>query len=237
LSLFQLRIAVKDENTMALFDSEIIKELCGLSLAMSVAGFGVGLMLWLTGWRAHRFWIVMVTTALAGIMGLISGPMHGIQPLLAGLLLAVAAGVLALTLVQVAAFSAGGAAACLAVRALAPSAWNEPMICFLIGGLAGVILFRFWTMVLTSFAGAIIMGYFGLALGNHFGKVDAVAWSQQKASLLAWGCGLLTVVGFVVQLFMERRRARRQAKEKEQKKPKAVEKKPWWNPAHYRLAG
>jgi hypothetical protein len=229
---------------MSLIDSEIVKELCGLSVGMNVVGVVVGLMLWLTGWWAHRFWIVMITTALAGIAGLISGPVQGIRPLLAGLLLAVAAGVLALALVRLAAFAAGGAATCLAVQAFAPPAWNEPLICFVLGGLAGLYWFRIWTRALTSFAGVVVMGYFGLPLADYFGKLDAVALTQQKASQLAWACGILTLVGFLLQLLLERCRARLQrwremwkAQLNERKPRKSPERKPWWHPANYRQAG
>ena len=37
----------------------------------------LGLALWLTGWRLHRFWIVLATTLVAGITGLASGPAPG----------------------------------------------------------------------------------------------------------------------------------------------------------------
>jgi hypothetical protein len=227
---------------MSLIDSEIVKELCGLSVGMSIVGLLVGLMLWLTGWWAHRFWIVLITTVLAGIVGIISSPVRGIQPLLAGLLLAVAAGVLALALVRLVAFAVGGLAACLAVQAFAPPAWNEPLICFLAGGLSGLYMFRVWTIAWTSFAGAVAMGYFGLALADHFGKVDAVAFSEQKASLLTWLGGILTVAGFLAQLFMERLRARLKswremlgAHLKEGKSKKQKEQKSWWG--NYRQAG
>jgi len=67
--------------------------------------------------------------------------MIGVQPLLAGLLLAVAAGLLALALVRVIAFAAGGIAAVYGVRLLPPAPWQEPLICFLGGGLLGLLLF------------------------------------------------------------------------------------------------
>src|SRR5205085_3044818 len=96
---------------------------------------------------------------MAGIFGLLSPPAGRLPPLVLGLLLAVAAGVLALALVRVVAFAAGGAAAWLAVHTFAPPAWDEPLVCFIVGGLAGLLLFRVWTMVLTSFAGTLLMSY------------------------------------------------------------------------------
>jgi hypothetical protein len=141
---------------------DIIAEGRGLSVPVCVAGIAIGFLLWLTGWWAHRFWIVLVSTVVAGVVGLLKGPGFRIQPLLAALLLAVAAGLLALALVRVVAFAAGGMAAWMAVQALAPPSWHEPLVCFLVGGLVGLFLFRVWTMMLTSFMGALWMGYFGL---------------------------------------------------------------------------
>jgi hypothetical protein len=220
---------------MSLIDSEIIKELCGLSLGMSIVGLIVGVMLWLTGWWAHRFWVVLITTVMAGIVGLISSPVRGIQPLLAGLLLALAAGVLALSLIRLVAFATGGIAACLAVQAFAPPGWNEPLICFLGGGLLGLYLFRVWTIAWTSFAGTVVISYFGLVLADHFGKVDAVAYSQQKASTLTWAGGILTLGGFLAQLYLERLRGRLKRWRElliphlsEQKSKKPAQPKSWW---------
>src|SRR5436189_773433 len=103
-----------------------------VSLGVSGTGCAVGLLLWLTGWYGHRFWIVLGSTVVAGVAGLLLGPAHGMQPLVAGLLFAIAAGVLALALVRVIVFAAGGAAVCVACRGLLPAGWDGPLACFLI---------------------------------------------------------------------------------------------------------
>ncbi len=193
---------------MAIFDPDILQELRGLSLGLCIGGAAVGWLLWLTGWWLHRFWIVLVATSAAGILGLVSGSGSGIQALLAAVLLAVAAGVLALALVRLVAFAAGGAAACLAMQKLAPSVWNEPLIPFLTGGLLALYLFRLWTMTLTSFAGTVVTVYFGLCMANHFGKLDAVTIAQEKGDLLNIGCAIFTLLGLLAQVVVERRRAR-----------------------------
>src|SRR5579871_3905161 len=126
---------------------DVISELRGISGQMSVVGIVLGLVLLLSGWFAHRFWIVLLSTVAAGVLGLLSVPAPRVQPLVAGLLLALAAGVLALALVRVVAFAAGGMACAFLVRAMAPPAWDEPLISFLVGGLLGILLFRLWTMV------------------------------------------------------------------------------------------
>jgi MFS family permease len=183
---------------------DVIGDLRGISVAVAGAGVVVGLVLWITGWWAHRFWIVLLSTLAAGIFGLLSTPAPHVQPLVAGLLLAVAAGLLALALVRVVAFAAGGAASMLLVHAMAPSAWDEPLISFLVGGLIGLLLFRLWTMVLTSFAASLIMAYFGLCLADSLGKLDAVIYAEQHGLLLNWVCGGVTLGGAIIQFFLER---------------------------------
>jgi hypothetical protein len=63
-------------------------------------------------------------------------------------------------------------------------------------------------MTLTSFAGTVVMGYFGLSLAQQFGKVQAVALAQEKADLLNIGCAIVTLLGLLTQIVVERRRAR-----------------------------
>jgi len=193
---------------MSIYDPEILQELCGLSVGLCVTGAVVGWLLWLTGWWLHRFWIVLITTALSGILGLASGSVHGIQPLIAAVLLAMAAGILALALVRLVAFAAGGAVACLILQKLAPSAGLEPMIPFLLGGLLALYYFRLWTMTMTSFAGTVVTGYFGLCLADHFGKLQAVTLAQEKAEMLNLACAIGTLFGLLAQFLVERRRAR-----------------------------
>src|SRR5215469_16276148 len=83
------------EQPMHIVSPDILSEAIGFSPAISGSTFVLGLLLWLLGWRGHRFWIVLIATVAAGIVGLYSGPAHATQPVLAGLLLAVAGGVMA----------------------------------------------------------------------------------------------------------------------------------------------
>jgi hypothetical protein len=194
--------------------------------------------LWLFGWRLHRFWIVLLATVTAGIYGLLRAPDYHSQPLLSGILLAIASGLLALALVRVVAFVAGGMAAALLVQALMPS-WDEPLVCFLVGGLIGLVLFRVWTMALTSLAGSILLAYSGLSLADQMGKLKAVDWSERQTLLLDWLCGGAAVVGLIGQFLLERRRNRRlKAAEQKAQKKRDKEKQaraeppslpvPWW---------
>jgi len=172
------------------------------------AGLVVGVFLWLFGWWGHRFWIVLTATLGGGILGLHAGPEYHLHPVVAGLLLAVSAGVLALSLVRVFVFAAGGLAAWMIIHALAPL-WDQLLLCFLVGGLLGLLLFRFWTMALTSVVGTILLLYSGLALGDKLAQFDSAEWAQDQGMILNWTCGVVALAGFVVQVFLERRRLRK----------------------------
>lgn len=200
---------------MLLFAPDILAEARALSVPVLGMTAALGAALWIFGWRGHRFWIVLITTVAAGTIGMASGQVHGMQPVVAGLLIAVAAGLLALSLARLAAFIAGGLATWLVVQALVPTC-HEPVVCFLAGGLAGVLLFKIWVMVLTSGAGSVLLVYAGLSLADRLGKLDAVALSDKRAMLLVWCCAGLTFVGVIGQLVLDRRwtRAMKERKEK-----------------------
>src|SRR5207248_8869165 len=126
------------------------------SVTASAIGLALGLLIWLLGGWGHRFWLLLVTTLAAGVYGLSIGEAFDVQPLVAGLLLAVAAGALALSLVRVGAFLAGGVTACVVFARVLPT-WNEPFVFFFVGGFLGLFLLRLWLMVLSSLAGTLIM--------------------------------------------------------------------------------
>lgn len=197
---------------MQLIDSDILEAAHGLSAAVSGICFAVGLLLWITGWWGHRFWIVMVTTVIAGVLGIIHsnvlGAINGMRPMVTGVLLAIAAGVLALALVRVVVFAAGGAVTYLFVHALAPARWDEPLGWFLIGGLVALLLFRFCTMLLTSFSGSLLMTYSFLCLLDKLGRLDAIILSENKRVMLNAACLTLTAVGVLIQVLIERKQKR-----------------------------
>src|SRR5437868_951412 len=106
---------------MALVASEIVADVRGLSLGLTLLTLLVGLALWLFGWRGHRFWAVLVVTVAAGVYGLSEAEVLQTPPLVTGVLLAVTAGMLALALVRVLAFLAAGLTGMLLVQDLVPS--------------------------------------------------------------------------------------------------------------------
>jgi hypothetical protein len=230
---------------MQLVAPDILAEAKGLSLGACGISIGVGLLLWLLGGRAHRFLTVLLTTLLAGLWGLHAAADYGVQPLVAALLLAIAAGVLSLALVRLVAFFAAGFATWVIVHALVP-AWDDSLAFFVAGGLVGLLLFRLWMVVLTSLAGTLVMLYSALCLADTLGILSAVDVANDQAPVLNWAIAAGTVVGLVVQYLLDRYRAYRagvaEQKEKERKEREAQyrrpRRRPWWGwGSNYRRAG
>ena len=156
-------------------------------------------------------------TVAGGVLGLYFGADYDLQPLVAGLLLAVSAGALALSLARVLLFLAGGAACVWLAHTVAP-AWDAPAVCFLAGGLLGVLLYRLWVTALSSLAGALLLAYSILGLLAAERLCDAVGWAGEQTALLNWTCGAFAVLGLLTQLLLERRRRRRIKQEEADKK-------------------
>jgi hypothetical protein len=223
---------------MQMIAPEILEDVRQLHPLLLGAGLGIGLVLWLFGARSHRFWLALLLTVCAGMVGLAYGREYGTQPLVAGLLLAVAAGALALALVRLVLFAAGGLAVVALLQSVAPN-WNEPLGAFVAGGLLGVLLFRLWIMVLGCLGGSVLIGYCGLALAGEFLGINAIPWAKENVPLINWGVASFAAMGVVIQLLVERSRLRRAAKKKNweaqaNKEPPLVPapppgtKPPWW---------
>lgn len=187
---------------------DILEEARSLSPYISGTGLFFGFLLWSLGGQTHRFWLAMTVTLAAGLLGLTMGKQYGMQPLVAGLLLAISAGALALSLVRILLFAAGGLAALAVMHAIAPG-WDEPIAVFLVGGLIGVLFYRFWISVFSSTVGGLLMAYSTLAFLDRLNRVNSVEWTQKNGPLLNWGCGALIVMGVLIQFLLERRRLRR----------------------------
>jgi hypothetical protein len=228
---------------MPLLAPDILEEVRQLPPLLPVVAFAVGLALWLWGGRGHRFWLALVLTVAAGSLGLVYGRAYGTQPLVAGLLLAVAAGALALSLVRILLFAAGGLAGLALARAVAPG-WDEPLVAVVSGGLLGVLLYRLWVMALSALVGTLLMAHAALGLIDRLGKFDSAAWADRNAPLLNWAVAGAALAGMLVQYLLERRRHRGRARAKAARReedrlraappppppPPPPPKEPWWKP-------
>ena len=184
---------------MTFIAPDIIAEAAHLS--KGAAGFAllVGFLLWAFGWRWHRFWVVFAMTTAAGVVGLGAGQAAGGQVMAIGVLLAFAAGSMALELAKILAFTAGGVVAWLAVQAVIPDA-REMWAVFLSGGLFGVVLYRLWTMLLTSFVGVLVSWHAAFTLAKALGSYDAVKWVSEHGAALNGGVIAATLLGVVMQV-------------------------------------
>lgn len=188
---------------MQIIAPDLFAEVSRLSVGACIIGIALGLALWLTGWWQHRFWVVVILSAVAGVVGLEQGRAAGVQPLVAGLLAAMAAGWMAMELAKLLAFAGGGATASLLVSVFLPNL-HVPLIAFLTGGLCGVVFFRIWTIVLTSFLGATLATYSGLALGKQLLRADIQLLVDHRPGLLNIGVGLATLLGVLFQARFEK---------------------------------
>ncbi len=193
---------------MHLIAPDILREAQGLSLLPCLIALGIGFCLWMWGWRAHRFWIVFTATLSAGIYGLSIGPAHGTPSMVAGLLMAIAAGALALDAIRLIAFLAGAATAMTLSQRFMPN-WNEPFLFFFLGGFLALLLFRYWMMALFSFLGAMINVHAGLCLWHRLKKIDMVEWSSSKGGLLDTAIIVSTVLGLMIQFYFDRRQRKK----------------------------
>ena len=74
---------------MQLIAADIIAEAHGLSVPFAAAGVAIGALLWILGWRWHRFWVVLATTVAAGLAGLSTQQAIGPRMLAGGVVLVV----------------------------------------------------------------------------------------------------------------------------------------------------
>jgi hypothetical protein len=201
---------------------DILEDVRQLSPAVDIVLGLVGVFLWGFGAWSHRFWLSLAVTVTAGVVGLYAGPDFECPALVAALLLALAAGVLSLALARIGLFLAGGLATLLLLRVIGWG-WNE-FVCFVVGGLVGVLLYRLWIMVVSSLVGTLLASYAILGLLDCFGRLDSVSWAQRNGPLVNWGLLACVTLGAVIQFALERRRQGKKpgARQKRKKDDKPV---------------
>jgi hypothetical protein len=188
---------------MQLLSPEILIEAKGLSPSVTIFGLILGFLLWLFGWRWHRFWVAMSITIAGGLIGLHAARSSGSNLLAFGLLLAISAGVLAIELSRLLAFVAGGMTVWLLSYYLFPNA-HELWIAFLVGGLGGVLLYRLWMMLLTSFAGVLLSWHSGFCILQQYAGMNASQWATEHLVLINSLMIGITILGLLAQSLMER---------------------------------
>jgi hypothetical protein len=192
---------------MPLIAPDLLADMRDLPPAALGVLVAVGLLIWSSGWWTHRFWLVLATTFGAGLAGLRWGPDLGIQSVAAGLLAAIAAGCLALSLARVAVFTAYGLACWYLMQLFQPQ-WAIPAACILAGGLLSMVFYRLSLMLLTSGVGMLLTAYGGLVLAERFIPFDAVRWVTGSTHTVEVAYLAGVFVGVVIQYWIERSRRR-----------------------------
>ncbi len=190
---------------MHLIAIDILAEARGLSEAVCGAGLALGVLLGLTGWWANRFWVVLAATIAGGMAGITQGASHGVQPMVAALGLAVAAGLTALLLVRFVVYAAVAFSFMFLIHLLVPR-FDQPALSLLVGGMLGLYLYRFWMMALLSFLGALLTMYSGLCLLDALHTLDMMAWVSENAGSLDWACISLGFVFVLIQFALDQQR-------------------------------
>jgi hypothetical protein len=197
---------------MQLLPPDILADVCQLSLPLLITGALAGLALWLFGWRTHRFWVVMGTTVIAGVYGLLEGQVLQTYPVVAGIVLAIAAGVLALSVIRLVAFAVGGAVGFVIMQNAVPS-FNQPLVIFVAAGFLGLLLFRWWFMAITSASGAMLLIMTVVGIIQRSGNSNIVSWIGKHGKPVSWIYIGIAVFGLLFQAFWEWRRLRKHGKE------------------------
>jgi len=103
---------------------------------------------------------------------------------------------------------------------------------FLSGGLLGLMLYRVWTMVLTSLLGTLVAGHAALLLLQPVFHFDAVVWSTANAAALNGSAVGLLILGILLQVVASPDDEAKPAEEPVAEEPEPVilevKPRPWW---------
>ena len=197
---------------MQVLSADVLADVLELPVPTLLVLMGIGAALALTGWRWHRFWLTICVSMISGLVGLRQAQAWGInQPIIAGVLLAAAAGCLALSLARVGLFLAYGLAAWYAMKRLAPP-YAIPAICICVGGLFSVLFYRFCVVLLTSVVGSILFTYAALAYAQLQNWFPMQTWLREQSLAAHGSLAGLCLVTLMLQLYLWRKqRVRKKA--------------------------
>jgi hypothetical protein len=194
---------------MQVLSPDVFADLLELPLAALGIIAALGAAIALIGWRWHRFWLTITVSLISGLIGIRQAPVWGIeQPIMAGVLLATAAGCLALSLARVGMFLAYGLTIWYAMKRFAPP-YAIPAICICAGGLFSVLFYRFCVALLTAAFGSLLLCYGGLAFAQqkNIFSVSSVIQEQPLIASAIWAG--LTFFTLSLQLYFWRRAKQR----------------------------
>lgn len=190
---------------MEILSPEVVTDILELPLPALLAMMGAGLLLSITGWKWHRFWLTMCVSLIAGLIGMRQSTAWGIsQPVVTGVLLAAAAGCLALSLSRVALFLAYGLTCWYAMKRMSP-VYAIPAICICAGGLFSVVFYRFCVVLLTSTIGSVVLCYGAVAYVEQQKWYAALNWLKEQSLAAHAALAGVTLVALLIQLAISRK--------------------------------
>jgi hypothetical protein len=189
---------------MQVLAPDVFADLLGLPAAALIVMLLAGALLALTGWRWHRFWLTIIVSLISGLIGLRQAPAWGIgQPVVAGALMAAAAGCLALSLARVGLFLAYGLGTWYVMKRFAPEV-AIPAVCIAAGGLFSVLFYRFCVVLLTSAAGCVLLCYGALGLAEQQSWFPTKMWLQEHTLIVNAAWAGIALMMLMLQLYFWR---------------------------------
>lgn len=186
---------------MHFLDPDIFSEVIKLSTPTLIAILLCGLLLWSAGYLTHKFWVVFLATAGAGVLGFDKGPDFGIQGIFAALLFGISAGILALSIIRVVVFVLGGCTGLIIGNLFMPAgdAW---LACLLVGGIAALLLYPFWFTAFSSLLGTLASAYGIIAILDKVKALDSSLIVDKQAGLIDVICIGFVIFGTIIQYFL-----------------------------------
>jgi hypothetical protein len=199
-----------------LIQTDLLADVRTLPLAALIVVTIVSLGLYVSGWLVYRFWLAVAATFIGGLIGLQLAPTYGLQPVVGGLLAALAAGCVALALGRIGVFLIYGLLCTRLVREYAPR-FDVPMACFLSGGLTSVLAYRLAVRLLTCAVASVGLIYGGLVLAEKVVRFDSVkTFAKMPANQLNLIFAGVVAGGVVAQVIVEHYWGRYQKNKKDQ---------------------
>lgn len=190
---------------MEILSAEIVTDILELPMPALLAMMSTGLLLAITGWKWHRFWLTLCVSLIAGLIGMRQASAWGIsQPVVSGVLLAAAAGCLALSLSRVGLFLAYGLACWYTMKRLAPP-YAIPAICICAGGLFSALFYRFCVVLLTSAIGSVVLCYGAIAYVEQQKWYAALNWLKDQSLVAHAALAGVILLSLFIQLALCRK--------------------------------
>lgn len=195
---------------MQVFSQDFLARLTEIPLPLVVALLAMGPIFWILGWRIHRVLFVASASFIAGLYGLVHGPklLFGLNEYLAGLLLAVGVGGVAIALLRIGVFVVCGLLADAIAIKVAPEYFDPGLVgpvrgfAFLAGGLLSIVFYRLMVILTTAALGAGMIVGAVISLTHQTSAYDAMKGGSDLQVVVAGALVALIAVGTGAQYLL-----------------------------------